>query len=277
MGKVLLIDITRCNGCYNCQLSCKDEHVGNDWSPIAKPQPNTGHFWYKITETVQGTVPKVRVHYMHEMCQHCEDAPCLEACKNNAIYKREKDGFIIIDPEKCRGTRSCVDACPYGSIYFNADLNIAQKCTMCAHLLDDGWEEPRCVQSCPVDVYTYAEYDEVKDKIAKEGFERLHPEFGLKTRIYYKGLLNKFFIAGDVYDPELDECLEGAKVALIDAKGKKAAELKTDVFGDFWFERCEPGVYSVKVEMAGYKAKVIENIDATTKDINIGGIELVKA
>ena len=146
MAKVLLVDITRCNGCYSCQLSCKDEHVGNDWSPIAKPQPNTGHFWWKTTETVQGTVPKVRVHYMHEMCQHCEDAPCMAACKNGAFYRRE-DGLVILDPDKCRGTRSCMDACPYGAIYFNTDLNIAQKCTGCAHLLDDGWTEPRCVQS----------------------------------------------------------------------------------------------------------------------------------
>ena len=50
MGKVLVIDIDKCNGCYNCQVACKDEHVGNDWSPIAKPQPDTGHFWMKVTD-----------------------------------------------------------------------------------------------------------------------------------------------------------------------------------------------------------------------------------
>jgi tetrathionate reductase subunit B len=54
-----MIDIEKCNGCYNCQVACKDEHAGNDWTPIAKPQPDTGHFWMKVTDLVQGTVPKV--------------------------------------------------------------------------------------------------------------------------------------------------------------------------------------------------------------------------
>ena len=46
MGKkVFVIDINKCNGCHNCQIVCKDEHVGNDWTPIAKPQPDIGQFW----------------------------------------------------------------------------------------------------------------------------------------------------------------------------------------------------------------------------------------
>lgn len=273
MGKVFLIDITRCNGCYSCQLSCKDEHVAMDWSPYAKPQPNTGHFWYKITETVQGTVPKVRVHYMHELCQHCDNAPCVEACKLDAIYKRD-DGIVIIDPDKCRGTRNCVDACPYGAIYFNKDLNIAQKCTMCAHLLDnEGWTEPRCVQSCPTDALQFGDEEDFKDKLGE--FEQLHPEYGTGPRIYYKGLLNKFFVAGEIYDPVADEELEGVTVKLIGADGEVKREISTDVFGDFWFERCEPGRYSVQIEMDGYETKTIGNIDAT-KDVNIGSIELIK-
>ena len=276
MGRtVLLIDITRCNGCYNCQLSCKDEHVGNDWSPIAVPQPNTGHFWYKITETVQGTVPKVRVHYMHEMCQHCEKCPIVEK-GDPAVYRRE-DGLVIIDPVKAYGRRDLLDECPYGSIYWNPTAQIPQKCTGCAHLLDDGWDEPRCVQSCPVDVYTYGDIDseEVQAKLATGEFEQLHPEYGTNPRIWYKGLLNKFFVAGDVYDPEIDECLEGATVTLMQG-GKELRTLTTDVFGDFWFERCEPGVYDVKIEMPGYETKVVEGVDASEKDINIGGIELIK-
>ena len=115
MGKVLVIDIDKCNGCYNCQISCKDEHVGNDWSPIAKPQPDTGQFWNKVTDYVRGSVPKVKMSYLHSICQHCDAAPCIESCSVKAIYKRD-DGIVIIDPEKCRGQRSCVEACPYGAI-----------------------------------------------------------------------------------------------------------------------------------------------------------------
>ena len=87
--KALVIDINKCNGCYNCQIACKDEHVGNDWTPYAKPQPDTGQFWMKVTDIVQGTVPKVRVRYMHDICQHCDEAPCIPACKSEAIYKRD--------------------------------------------------------------------------------------------------------------------------------------------------------------------------------------------
>ena len=148
MGKVLVIDLNTCNGCYNCQVACKDEHVGNDWSPIAKPQPDTGQFWNKITDMVRGQVPKVKVTYLHSICQHCDEAPCIPACNVDAVYRRD-DGAVIIDPDRCRGNQLCLSACPYENvIWFNDSLNIAQKCTFCAHLLDDGWTEPRCVDAC---------------------------------------------------------------------------------------------------------------------------------
>lgn len=58
--KVFIYDLDKCNGCHNCQISCKDEHVGNDWSPIAKPQPDTGHFWCKVDEEVCGKTARAR-------------------------------------------------------------------------------------------------------------------------------------------------------------------------------------------------------------------------
>jgi len=54
------MDLSICNGCYCCQIACKDEHCANDWTPYAKPQPDYGQFWLKIKETVRGTVPKVK-------------------------------------------------------------------------------------------------------------------------------------------------------------------------------------------------------------------------
>jgi tetrathionate reductase subunit B len=270
MGKVLVIDISKCNGCYNCQIACKDEHVGNDWTPIAKPQPDTGQFWHKVTDIVQGTVPKVRVRYMHDTCQQCDEAPCIPACKSKAIYKRS-DGAVIIDPEKCTGNRNCIPACPYDVIYFNTDLNIAQKCTWCAHLLDKDWKEPRCVDACPTGALTFGEEEDLKDLIAKA--EVLKPEGNAKPRTYYIDLPNKYFIAGAVWDTEADECLEGVTVTLTSLATTKTASLTTDDFGDFWFERQEPGTYSLLLEKKGYASKTIDSVDAA-KDINVGDIEL---
>ena len=172
--KHFVLDLEICNGCYCCQIACKDEHVANDWMPYTKPQPDTGQFWIKLQETVRGTVPKVKVSYLPAMCMHCGDAKCMDACKvPGAIYRRE-DGMIVIDPAKCTGCKLCPDACPYDAIYFNEDLNIAQKCTGCAHLLDDGWDVPRCVDACATGALKFAEESELKEYIAKE--ERLRPK-----------------------------------------------------------------------------------------------------
>jgi ferredoxin len=167
-----------------------------------------------------------------------------------------------------------VDACPYGTIYFNSDLNIAQKCTFCAHLLDDGWKEPRCVDACPTDALRFGEEGDLKKFLDQGGWEIYMPEEKTKPRVYYKGLLNKFFVAGAVWDPAEDECLENCRVTLTAADGGKKS-LETDEFGDFWFERNQPGKYSLLVEKDGYQPRRFDDIDAS-KDINVGDIELYK-
>ncbi len=94
--KVFVHDSSYCNGCYCCQIACKDEHVANDWTPYAKPQPEIGQFWLKLTETVRGQVPRVKVAYYPILCNHCQDAPCMDACKiEGAIYRRA-DGLVKI-------------------------------------------------------------------------------------------------------------------------------------------------------------------------------------
>jgi tetrathionate reductase subunit B len=270
MGKVLIIDITKCNGCHNCQIACKDEHVGNDWSPIARPQPMSGQFWTKVEDIVRGSVPKVRVAYLHTICRHCDDAPCIKACPNQAIYKRT-DGIVIIDPGKCKGSRKCIQECPYeGSVYFNNELNIAQKCTFCAHLIDKGWNETRCSDVCPTGAYTFGEEAELRGQIAQA--EQLEPESGAKPRVYYIGLPKKF-IGGTVFDPEADEVLIGADIKIINKSNGNFTSVKTDDFGDFWVDGLTADEYSIFINKAEYAQKKLE-ADTTAKDINLGDIPM---
>jgi tetrathionate reductase subunit B len=269
--KVFVIDIARCNGCHNCQIVCKDEHVANDWSPIAKPQPDIGQFWLELTERVRGTVPKVKVAYRPHMCMHCDDAPCIAACPvEGAAYQRE-DGLVILDSVKCTGCRLCVEACPYDAIFFNEDLNLAQKCTGCAHLLDDGWAEPRCADACPTNALRLMEEDEAKELIAKGQVWTPKFKSDAKPRVYYLDLPKKF-IAGTLYEPVEEEVVIGAAATLKGADGRTYTT-ETDAYGDFWFEGIDDGVYSLQLK-AGGKAKTFAGLDTTKEDINLGDIPL---
>ena len=269
--KAFYIDLSVCTGCYCCQIACKDEHVGNDWTPYAKPQPDTGQFWIGLTELVRGQVPNVRITYLPKMCHHCDDAPCIADCKADAIYKRD-DGLVIIDPTKCTGCKLCVDTCPHDAIYFNESLNLAQKCTGCAHLLDNDseWEVPRCVDQCPTDALQFGEEKDFK-KFIKEA-ELLNPEVGTKSRVYYKHLPKKF-VAGTLYDPKKKEVIIGAKCTLQDTKSKASFTVETDNFGDFWFHGLEDDRNYTLTIKKGKKTKKISNI-VTDKDLSLGDVPL---
>jgi tetrathionate reductase subunit B len=271
--KAILIDISRCNGCFNCQIACKDEHVDNDWAPYAKPQPDLGHFWMRVNEVERGVVPKVKVSYVPKLCMQCEDPRCEEVARDGAVYRR-KDGIVIIDPEKSKGQRAILESCPYGNIFWNKELNIPQKCTFCAHLLDQGWKEPRCVEACCTGALLFGEYDQLKDIIHKRKAEILSPEFGLKPRVYYIGL-PKRFVAGTVLCQKIVEPLENAKVTLSNLSTKKSITTHVDNYGDFEFEGVEiGGKFSVLIEKAGYQAKSIDPVH-TEKDVYLGEVFLL--
>ena len=271
--KAILIDITRCNGCFNCQIACKDEHVDNDWSPYAKPQPDMGHFWMRVNEVERGVFPKVKVSYVPKLCMQCENPPCEKAARDGAVYRR-KDGIVIIDPEKSKGQRKILESCPYGCIFWNEGLDIPQKCTSCAHLLDQGWKEPRCVEACCTGAMIFGEYDQLKDIINKRKAEILNPEFGLKPRVYYIGL-PKRFVAGTVLCQKIGEALENAKVTLSNLSTRESKTTKVDNYGDFEYEGLEIGAkFSVLIEKAGYQTKLIEPVH-TEKDVYLGEIFLL--
>ncbi|MDR3307769.1 MAG: carboxypeptidase regulatory-like domain-containing protein [Coriobacteriales bacterium] len=265
MTKVFVFDNAKCNGCYGCQLACKDEHVGNDWSPIAAPQPDTGHFWCKLNEFTHGQVPKVRIEYWPTLCNQCDNAPCIEAAPD--AVRRRADGLIIIDPEVAKGNKVLVDSCPYGAIYYNEELDLPQKCTGCAHLVDEGML-PHCVDLCATGALRFGEESEFAAEIAQA--KRLTDE-AHGGKVYY---LNrpKLFISGDVWDPESNEIIQGAEVTLSNNRGRFIAKTSTDGFGDFWFKHLDPGTYQILIKAASFMEEFTEvNLD---KSLNIGDFPL---
>jgi len=272
MAKVFIFDADKCNGCYNCQIVCKDEHVGNEWEGYAKPQPDTGQFWLRVTEKVRGSVPKVKVSYNVILCQHCDNAPCQVAAQG-AVRKRE-DGLVLIDPNKAKGRRELVESCPYGTIFYNDELDMPQKCTGCAHLLDDGWLVPRCVDACANEALLFGEEAEFAELIARaEPLIEDRPQD--KPRVYY---LNKpkRFIAGLVVDLHADEVLIGATLTLENIASGEVLTTSTDELGDFWFKQISKGNYRLYIEADGYLTRAIE-VDTTEKDVNTGPIDLYPA
>jgi Fe-S-cluster-containing dehydrogenase component len=271
----IVVDITKCNGCYNCFLACRDEYCGNDFPPYSLSQPMTGHFWMRLNEKERGKFPKVKVAYTAVPCMHCDQPACVKLAQDGAIYKR-KDGIVIIDPVKSKGQKNLLSSCPYRVIYWNEEKQIPQKCTMCAHLLDQGWKEPRCVEACPTGALIFGDLDnpssEISKLIASGNTEILHPEFGMQDKVRYIAL-PKRFIAGAVVFKDSDECAEGVEVTLTGEGEKKVVE--TDNYGDFEFEGlpADKG-YSVKIESSGYKSQSFEV--KTNVDIYLGDIFLAK-
>jgi len=262
--RTMIIDVAKCEDCNNCFLSCKDEHVDNDWPGYGASQPRHGHRWMNILRKERGRHPIIDVAYLPTLCMQCDNAPCIKVAKSGAIFKR-KDGIVIIDPEKAKGQKDILKACPYESIWWNEGKDIPQKCSLCAHLLDEGWKEPRCIQACPTGALrlVYAEDSEMLKVIESEKLEALHPEYNTYPRVYYKNLYRFFrcFIGGSVaYDKSgIIDCAQGAEVTLI-KDSKKVNKTVTDNYGDFRFDNLEEnsGRYVIEIVFERYGKKAIE-------------------
>ena len=264
----LVIDVAQCENCSNCFLACKDEHVGNDWPGYSSPQQSTGPSWIRIEGRERGEYPMIDVAYLPVPCMHCTDAPCMKAAREGAIYKRA-DGIVMMDPLKAKGQKQVVGACPYHAIVWNEESQTPQKCTMCAHLLDRGWEKTRCVQSCPTGALSmhFLEPAEMEALAEAQGLETLSPEKKTGPRVYYRHLFRytHTFIGGSVAAriDNREECVEGAQVSLLGDHEERKAMQTTDAFGDFRFDGLAEGSgrYALRIEHAGYEPRVLD-VDA---------------
>lgn len=271
----IAVDVERCTGCYSCFLACKDEYVGNDHLPLSLAQPQKGQKWITPKEVEYGQGTKIKVDYITVLCQHCEDAPCMQAGPAGAVYRRD-DGIVIIDPEKAKGCKEIVNACPYRAVFWNEAQNLPQKCSMCAHMLDAGEKNVRCVEVCPTQAMVFGDLDDPESKISKllaekaAKVEDFKPEFKTKPAVKYLNL-PKPFIAGEVIlADKQDECLAGAKVALLDTDGKVVMETETDFMGDFEFKGLAKSVdYTLQASFEGCYDEVMTVRTNASKDVGL--------
>ena len=85
--------------------------------------------------------------YVPRLCEHCLHPSCVPSCPSGAIYKREQDGIVLINQDRCRGWRQCVSACPYKKIYFNYERMKSEKCIFCYPRIEDG-QPTVCAETC---------------------------------------------------------------------------------------------------------------------------------
>lgn len=263
--KVFVFDANHCNGCYNCQIACKDEHCDNDWLPIAASQPNSGQFWCKVSQIEHGQLPKVRVEYWPflggQNPQIAEYAP--------EVLAEREDGLQVILPEKAKGRKDIAEK--FEGVYWNEDLQIPQACTGCAHLVDQG-KLPHCVDLCATGALRFGEYEEFADELAQNGYEFKNEREGeLGPHVYYMNMPH-LFIGGEVWDPQENEIIEDAAITLTLPDGS-VQTTKTDDFGDFWFRKLDAGTYSLSIAAAGYKGEEVKDI-ALDKSLNLGDFPL---
>ncbi len=160
-------DQTRCIGCYTCSVACKD------WNNI-----QTGVNWRKIGIMEHGRFPKLSLAYLSSACNHCKNPSCLKACPAEAITKRDSDGVVLVNSNKCIGKdecgAKCLKACPWDVPQFGKGKNPKmEKCNFCFERLEQG-QQTICVEACPMYALDAGNIDELREKYGNisetEGF-----------------------------------------------------------------------------------------------------------
>lgn len=198
----------------------------------------------------------------------------MDAAIDGAVYRRD-DGIVIIDPVKAKGQDRITNSCPYRVIFWNQELQIPQKCSMCAHHLDKGEKQPRCVEACPTGALMFGDLDDpgsdISKAIASADTEVFHPEFNTRPLVTYSGIPRRFIAGEVVLKGREDECAQGVKITL--EGGGRKMETVSDTYGDFEFEGLAKNIaYKITIEEKGYAIRTIEV--NTQTNVNLGEILL---
>ncbi len=176
----MVTDLRSCVGCQACTVACNAE-----WGVPA------GQARTQVRMTpVSGTFPVLASSVFVSQCNHCDDAPCVEACPSGAT-SRTADGIVQIDAAVCIGCGFCVDACPYDARHIDRVSRKADKCSFCAPRLERG-QEPACVATCPAHAKHFGDLEDrasaVSALVFEQGAARIESgTVAVRPNVFYAG------------------------------------------------------------------------------------------
>ncbi|WP_028357799.1 nitrate reductase subunit beta [Brackiella oedipodis] len=119
-----------------------EDDLGGEFQKRAKDK-----LFENIQKDIYGAFENTFMMYLPRLCEHCLNPACVASCPSGSIYKREEDGIVLIDQDKCRGWRMCVSGCPYKKIYYNWTTGKSEKCVFCYPRIENG-EPTICSETC---------------------------------------------------------------------------------------------------------------------------------
>lgn len=132
--RYFVLDTDLCFGCSGCTAACA---TANGTPPV----------WWRIVHKLPPEDGASDLRWLSLACNHCAEPPCVKACPSNALYKREEDGIVLHNDERCLGCRYCSMACPFDAIRLDEESGVISKCHLCSERLEEG-REPACVETC---------------------------------------------------------------------------------------------------------------------------------
>ena len=186
-------DTTLCIGCKACEVACKQwnslpadnvDFLGTSYDNTRSLGATTWRHvkFVEQTPVADGENGDPRWLFLSDICKHCENAGCLEACPTGAITRTEF-GTVVIQQDICNGCQYCVPACPYGVITSDKEGGgTAHKCTLCYDRLKGGLE-PACAKACPTDSIQFGPLEELRAR-AQTRVEALRQRGFSEARLY---------------------------------------------------------------------------------------------